>query len=99
MSSTWRGQQSVIAQISSFNLQKQKYKALLCPLASWKTFHGLQPGLSKTGKLRTCSKITRLHLGLAKDEGSFPGSLDFFASFFDQAKNEDNFFVKIETQN
>jgi hypothetical protein len=40
-----------------------------------------------------------LHLGLAKDGGSFPGSLDFFASFFDQAKNEDNFFVKIETQN
>ena len=36
---------------------------------------------SKTGKLRTCSKITRLHLSLIKDGEGFPWSLDLLLRF------------------
>jgi hypothetical protein len=35
---------------------------------------------------------------LIRDGGGFPWSLDFFASFFDQAKNEDLFYSEIEKQ-
>jgi acyl-CoA dehydrogenase len=69
---------------------------LLCPLASWKTFHGLQPGLSKTGKLRTCSKITRLHLGLAKDGGVFQGALIFLLRFLIKQKMKITFLLKLK---
>ena len=45
-----------------------------------------------TGKLRTCSKITRSHLGLLRDGGGFPWSLDLFASFLGQAKNDERLY-------
>ncbi len=51
--------------------------------------------LVSVGKLRTCSKITRPHLGLMRDGGGFLWSLDFFASFLGQAKNDDQFYYKL----
>ena len=39
-----------------------------------------------------CSKITRSHLGLIRDGGGFPWSLDFFASFLGQAKNDEQLY-------
>ncbi len=50
--------------------------------ASLKTFFSSQSNLSETGKLRTCSKITRPNLGLIRDGGGFQCSLDFFTRSF-----------------
>jgi len=57
--------------------------------ASKKKQSDSKQSLSKTGKLRTCSKITRPHLVIVKMKMLFFGSLDFFASFFCQEKNEE----------
>jgi len=50
---------------------------------------GLQQSISKTGKLRTCSKIIRPHLCFAKDWSDLTCSLDFlcFVSCI-KARNE-----------
>jgi hypothetical protein len=45
--------------------------------------------LSKTKKLRTCSKIIRPQLAIEKMKILFFWHHDFFASFWGQVKNED----------
>jgi len=49
----------------------------------------LKQYISKTEKLRTCSKITRSHLCIVKMKNTFILSLEFFASFLFQDKNEE----------
>jgi hypothetical protein len=63
-------------------------------LAHEKHFLDWSQALVRSGSFELVSKITRPQLGLTKYREGFSGSLGFFASFFDQAKNEDKVLSK-----